>query len=179
MDEDEEADVSTSTFEPDLEERDAEDAETAGQDFVPSPFSKIPDSDDDAEVGTASPIQSPFAIDTSPIEHVDDETDAATNAFGKDLEDENIDNSEPEVQDLAPSPFSMAADAEVDTDEDTVNTIQSPFDMDEGPVGEVGEVEEVESEESEECRGIRGSRGTEESKRRIRGSQRGGGHADG
>ena len=149
MDEEEVADALTSRFEPDLEGQVAEDAEPAGQDFVPSPFSQISDSDDDAEVGAAIPIQSPFAIDTSAVEHVDDATEAATNAFGKDLEDENIDNSEPEAQDLAPSPFSMAADAEVDTDEDTVNTIQSPFDMDESPVEEV---EEVESEESEEIK---------------------------
>ncbi len=160
MDEDEAAGVSTNTPEQDLEEQDAEDAETAREAFVPSPFTKVPDSDDDAEVGAESLIQSPFAIDTSPIEDVDDAAEAedaaevATSVIEENLEEQNTDDADPVAQELAPSPFSMVADtnadtdAEVDPDEEALNTIQSPFDMNEGAVEEV---EEVESEEIKEA----------------------------
>ena len=71
--------VSSAPFRPLFamdEDEDTENSETAGEAFVPSPFTKVSDSDDDAEVGAESPIQSPFAIDTSPIEDVDDAAEA-------------------------------------------------------------------------------------------------------
>ena len=145
IDEEDAADVSTSTFEPDLDGQEAEDAEPAGQDFVPSPFSRVQDSEVDGGEGAASTIQSPFTIDTSAVEEVDEVVDAPTSVLEQDLEQQNAEDPEPVAQDLDPSPFSRVP--EVDADEDSVSTIQSPFDIDENPIEE-----SEESEESEEIK---------------------------
>ena len=140
--------VSSAPFRPLFamdEDEDTENSETAGEAFVPSPFTKVPDSDDDAEVGAESPIQSPFAIDASPIEDVDDAAEAddaaevAPSVIEENLEEQNTDDADSVGQELAPSPFSMVADADEEVDPD------------EGAVEEVEEVEEVESEEIKEA----------------------------
>lgn len=140
--------VSSAPFRPLFaidEDEDDENSETAGEAFVPSPFTKVPDSDDDAEVGVESPIQSPFAIDASPIEDVDDAAEAddaaevAPSVIEENLEEQNTDDADSVGQELAPSPFSMVADADEEVDPD------------EGTVEEVVEVEEVESEENKEA----------------------------
>ena len=115
--------VSSAPFRPLFamdEDEDTENSETAREAFVPSPFTKVPDSDDDAEVGAESLIQSPFAIDTSPIEDVDDAAEAddaaevATSVIEENLEEQNTDDADPVAQELAPSPFSMVADTDAD-----------------------------------------------------------------
>lgn len=145
IDKEDTADVSTNTFEPDLDGQEAEDAEPAGQDFVPSPFSRVQDSEVDGDDGAASSIQSPFTIDTSAVEEADELVDAPTSVIEQDIEQDleqpQTEDPEPVVQDLEPSPFSKVP--EVDADEDSVSTIQSPFDIDEGPIEESEESEEI------------------------------------
>ena len=148
MDEEEAADISTNTFVPDLEEPHADDPEPVGQDFEPSPFSRVPDAEVEDEEGVASTMQSPFKIDTSAFDQFDEAAEASASVIEQNLKEQNVDDSEPIGQDLEPSPFSRVpdADSEEGADGDAASIIQSPFDIDESPF------ESEESEESEEIK---------------------------